>query len=420
MRTLAVVAALALGLVACKPPETETVSFGGIEPTLAAGHPIDTAGTMQTADAAAYPASPTSKFALRWPGSTARRAWAQAGPRLVMPFAFQGRPGPENRAPPTVSAATAATCEGLVTVDDAGLMLDGQPVFLFGVNAQYLLDNEFPEGIAAQVLADISQLGVNTVRVWYFHQEDPDRFERLLDLGAKFGLRFVVTLEDNVFVGKDWFFGRDDEKHYRPHLARTVERFRNRPEIVAWELINEPNCGDGGFDDGCVKTIRDWLVMASRIVREIDPCRPISTGLIGAGNFDNEKESYGKIQGKADVDMASVHRRTDEEWADEADLSDDDAIFFGEVYDRAYGSDCQVLSGSSLTERADRVKDDLSAAISEGADGYVLWDYAAGAVRRTNGDTKYYCSEFGYDSTDPLWDKLKRADLPPRVPWQLR
>jgi endo-1,4-beta-mannosidase len=194
-------------------------------------------------------------------------------------------------------------------------------VVLVGVNAHYLMDNELPEEAMHAILTELSTLGINAVRVWYFHNEDPERFDRLVTAAEQNDLLLVVTLADNVFKGRDWFFGEEDEEDYRPHVERTVQRFRDRPGIAAWELINEPNCGNGGHDDECQKMLRDWLVMAGRIVRGTDACRPVSTGLIGAGNFENEWDNYERIHEKSEIDLASIHRPTGLDWDLTSDLA---------------------------------------------------------------------------------------------------
>jgi beta-galactosidase/beta-glucuronidase len=333
------------------------------------------------------------------------------GPVATAPAAGPTQPPPPTSGTPA-SDVDLATCRGVVTASDEALVLNGEDVFLLGVNTHYLMDEEFPEAQSDAALSDLEAAGVNAIRVWFFHDEDPERFERLLDRAGEHGLAVVVTLADNVFKGRDWFFGEEDEEDYRPHVARTVARFRDRPEIAVWELINEPNCGNGGYDDDCLKRIRDWLVMAARIVREADPCRPISTGMIGAGNFDSEHANYRLTHSKDEIDLASVHRATDQEWDTASDLAGGEPIFFGEVYDRAYDAGCNPLGPSALNDRAERVKADVRAAVADGVDGYFLWDYAAGTIRRTNGDAKHYCSEFGYAGDDPVWSKLRGSGIP--------
>lgn len=344
-----------------------------------------------------------------------------------------GDPGPAPAVPdnldiplPTVgpppAAAVGGPCAGIAVRQDGALAIDGQPFTFFGVNAPYLIDPEFPEDQVEPLLAALSARGVNTLRVWYFRSHDPERFARLLDLGARHGLRFVVTLEDNVFRGVDWFFGKEDEEKYRPHLERTVTRFRDRPEILLWEPINEPNCGEGRHDDACLKTIRDWLKMSAGMIKAIDACRVVSSGMIGDGNFEEEERSYRLIHRADDLEMLSVHKRSTDERESELELAEDEErpIFYGEIYDQAYDEGCEPLSGDRSPEaRAERIKEDLRRSVEEGVDGYLLWEFAAGIVRPPSGGTRDYCSSFGYSLDDPLWAKLGGSEgLPPPVPWR--
>jgi len=419
VRPAALVAAGWLCFGACTPPEPSGTP--GASPA---------ASSVPTSESVAPAAAPPGLQYLPFvPQMAAREALPSplppqpTGPgRGYPPPGPGGYPGPAG--PDLATAATGgsdpAPCAGIVDRDGERLVLAGEPVVFFGVNAHNVLDPEFPEPRAAEILAALADRGVNTVRVWFFAQHDLERFERLLDLGRTLGLRYVVVLGDNVFKGRDWFFGRDDEKKYRPHLERTVSRFAGRPEILAWEVINEPNCGDGGFDDDCLKTIKDWVTMASRMIKALDACHPVSSGMIGDGNFDTEREVYKQIHKRDSIDLVSVHRPSGDPPADELELAEDIArpIYYGEVYDRAYGTDCEPLDGGAeLVRRAGRIQEDLADALDDGADGYLLWDLSAGLVTQTNGRPRDYCGEFGYALDDPVWARLAAAGLPPRVPW---
>jgi len=317
------------------------------------------------------------------------------------------------------SAPLGGTCGGIAQRDGQDLTIDGELLTFFGVNAPYFLDDELPEAEVEQAMVDLAARGVNTVRVWYFAEHDPQRFARLLDLGRRTGIRFVVTLEDNVFEGRDWFFSDDDEHVYRPHLQAAVSEFKDRPEILMWEVVNEPNCGDR-FDDACLKTIKDWLTMSSRMVKSIDGCHLVTTGMIGAGNYENEWANYRQIHKREYIDVASSHRRTGEDRSHDLEQAAEAGrpIIYGEVYDVAYDGACSPLTDSILKERAERVKDDLRDSIEDGVDGYLLWDYAIGTVELESGGVKHYCGEHGFERDDPLWDKLAAEPLlPAPVPW---
>jgi hypothetical protein len=414
--------ALALGLLtACTPtptpPGDPLVTPGGA----AEANPGDS-GTDPSVATSAYPPPDTGE------SGTSALASGVSG-RLVLPHvdnlgtfdsaALPGTIPPLAAAPPTALPPVAADpgCPGIAVRDGDKLVVDGQPFVFFGLNAHSLLDEEFPEERVEPIVQALSERGVNTLRVWYFRNHDPERFERLLDIGARHGVRFVVTLEDNVFKGVDWFFGDTDEEKYRPHVRQTVERFKTRPEILLWEPINEPNCGDGRYDDECLKTLRDWLKMMAREIKTIDACHVVSTAMIGDGNFESEEKNYRNIHGSDAIEILSVHKRSVDDRVGELEAADDKErpIFYGEIYDEAYDEGCNVLDGDqSPRVRAERIKDDLRQAIEDGVDGYLLWDFSAGLI----GD-KDYCSKFGYYVDDPLWDKLQSGgDLPPPVPWR--
>jgi hypothetical protein len=320
--------------------------------------------------------------------------------------------------PPVVPVA--ADCAGIVQRDGERLVLDGQPVAFFGINAHYLLDREFPEAQVDFFLREMARREVNAVRVWFFHDEDPDRLERLLDAGRRHGLRFVVTLADHVFKTVDWFGDDEDEDDYRPHMARTVERFKARPEILMWELINEPSCGEGRYSAECAERIKGWLRSRAREVAAIDACHVVSTGMIGAGNFDEERDAFRRVHREDGIGIVSAHRRVDERRDVTLGIAGEIGrpIFYGEVYARGHDEGCRPLEGDDSPEqRARRVLDDLEDALEEGVDGYLLWALAAGRIDTRDGE-KYYCGVNDYELDDPLWERLEAdPELPPPVPW---
>jgi len=314
------------------------------------------------------------------------------------------------------------SCDGIVRSEGEDLVLDGQPFSFFGINVHYLVAPDFPEALTYEIVAGLAQREVNTIRVWFQPGSDPERFERLLDIGRQLGVKFVVTLGDNVFHGRDWFGSDDDRQVYRPHLYRTAERFRDRPEILMWELLNEPNCGDGGYDDDCLETIRDWIGGRADELATIDACHPISSGMIGPGNYEPEHDSFRRIHRRDSVTVVSAHRRTDESRARALEIAAEIGrpVVYGEIYYKAYDKACQPLDGGAeLDRRAESVRDDLRRAVEDGVDGYLLWTFAAGTIERPNGTAAHFCGETDYEISDPVWEKLARdGELPPPVPWR--
>lgn len=413
-----------------------TAAAGAAEAT--AGAPPGAVGQDSRGAGAAYPDGPAAGSGA-YPDRSAAgagRAWPQAARRLGLPWLAQGPglPGgeavvasPVNAAstPPAGGAAAssppgspgpAGPCAAMVGRQGGQLLLHGRPWRFFGVNATYLTEPDFPEAEVLPLLEGLARRRVTALRVWFQPGQDPERFQRLLDEGGRLGLRFLVTLGDNVHQGVDWFFGEEDEEVYRPHLEAAVGRFKNRPEILAWEPVNEPNCGEGRFDEACVKTLRDWVVGTARSIKAIDGCHLVSSGMIGAGNYDLDRDSYRRLHKKDEIDLISVHRGVDRDTELERELAEDIAkpILYGEIYDIANDEGCQPLPGrAGPSGRAGRVAEDLARAWAQGVDGYLLWDLNLGQVRKSNGDRGYYCSKFGYPLEDPVWGRLAEQGLLP-------
>jgi hypothetical protein len=147
--------------------------------------------------------------------------------------------------PAVVRAAPSFT----VTADGKLLGPDGRPFFLLGFNYEGPADRAWkmwedanwdPPRIDAD-LGRAARIGLNTVRV--FVQSPLPReiaagnFRKLdtfLDLAAKHKLAVILTLFD---------YPDDDLSRVAETARRIAERYRNRAEILAYDLKNEPKYG---------------------------------------------------------------------------------------------------------------------------------------------------------------------------------
>lgn len=315
--------------------------------------------------------------------------------------------------PPAANAkppqADSALCRHLVTRVGDQLFLEGKPFTFVGVNVSYLLEDYFPETEMRQSVAFLAESGVTVVRVWLYPQHSLDRAERLFDLGRKYNMRFVVTLENYYFdKGGWWFDPAFYTEKYLPHVRRVVTRFRDRPEIVMWELMNEPNCSTEPTGN-CPANLTRWAQVVSEEIKALDPCHPITTGVI---RIDLGEEHYWQLHAIPTIDVVSIHKAADLWLADEVRVARElgKPVLIGEVYQQAYNESCQHAFDRAPEKRAAIVAADLQQALAEGVDGYLLWQYGHGRVV-VEGYVSYYCGIYDYLQDDPVWELLKTAPV---------
>jgi hypothetical protein len=332
---------------------------------------------------------------------------AQANPpdfllRMLYPFPAQ----------PTVAQGEFVTRQG------EQLFLYGKPFTFVGSNVSYLLEDYFPEAEMEKALAYLTAAGATALRVWVYPKHDLDRAARLFDLGRKYNLRFIVTLEDYYYDKGPWWF--DNSPPYRntylPHVRKTVARFRDRPEIIAWELMNEPNCSKDDLRT-CPPNLVRWAKNVSAEIKSLDPNHLISVGSISA---DGDMETYRQLHAPATIDLVSLHKRVGDWFPEEAKIAHElgKPMLIGEVYFEAYNQGCGELHEGALEKRAAAIASDLQRAWSgaEHVAGYLLWQYGHGQVV-VGKEVQHYCGGMDYMRGDPVW-KLIQATPVTRAPFR--
>jgi len=164
----------------------------------------------------------------------------------------------------------------------------------------------------------IASLGLNVVRLfllWDDWQPTPStvsdaclqRFGQVCDTAAEFGLGLDVTFFTGHMSGPNWapgwlldglplpfarqvvsggqvvqsgyrnYFTDDEARAAQRLLLRTVvSAFRDHPAVWMWNLGNEPDLFAIAPDRA---TGRGWVEEMTTLIRQIDPQRPITTGL---------------------------------------------------------------------------------------------------------------------------------------------
>ena len=306
------------------------------------------------------------------------------------------------------ASGLATSSLGWVTRSGEDLLVDGRSFVFVGTNASFLAGPFFPESEMEETLSQLAELGVMVVRIWVEPWCDLTRLARLLDLGSQYGIRFIITLQD--FFGQQdggWFRG-----HYQdvdlPHIRNVVPLFADRPEILMWELMNEPMCPEGDAGKDCWDALVSWADTTSAEIKRLDAHHLISAGTLDVRFDPLATEAFRRIQALPDVDVVSVHRRVGGLPETELRIAHElgKPIFFGEVQLAGHDESCQPISSYSLQSRAQRIAEDLHDSLTAGVDGYLLWQYAYGPVDMGS-HTQYFCGELDYFRDDPVWDILR-------------
>jgi len=134
-----------------------------------------------------------------------------------------------------------------VSVDGGVLTVNGKPIRLRGVNRHEWHPETgralTPDTMLADVLL-MKRHNINAVRTSHY---PPD--SRFLDLCDAYGLWVIdeCDLETHGFVFGGWQGNPSDDPAWREayldRAARTVERDKNHPSIIAWSLGNEAGTG---------------------------------------------------------------------------------------------------------------------------------------------------------------------------------
>lgn len=234
---------------------------------------------------------------------------------------------------------------GFVYRDGSRLYLDGEPYRFVGVNMPWP-NNRQPGGCGPPVTVaplekalDRVSRSVNAARVWFFQSQatvdgarDWTAFDETLRAIAERDLKVIVTLADQAgscadpggFKDIDWYesgyanaVSPGFPQTYRDYVRDVVARYADRPEVLAWQLINEASVDTPGV--GCAderaaaEILRRWTDDMAGLVRAIDPNHLISlgTGLQGGCGYavddDPTRSSYRYVHASPEVDLCEYH-----------------------------------------------------------------------------------------------------------------
>lgn len=157
-----------------------------------------------------------------------------------------------------------------IAVHGDALLLNGEPLFLRGVNLHEEIDGRraHSEADAQRMLEQAKQLGANFVRLAHYPHS-----EHLVRLADRMGV--LLWQEIPVYQGIDFAAAGMQEK-LETMLAEMIDRDRNRAAVIVWGIANETSPGPA----------RNAALSAlAQQARQRDPTRLVSAAFYGPG-FD--------------------------------------------------------------------------------------------------------------------------------------
>ena len=232
--------------------------------------------------------------------------------------------------------------------------------------------------------------------------------ERLIRLGGKYGLKFIIVLEgymaaDYPTKSEAWFHS-GYQGEYMDHLRSVVARLRDYPEVALWQLMGEPSCAPEGGKRSCYNSLVEWARVASEEVKKLDPCRPVAVGMISVGGPQPQgEEAWREMHELPSIDAVTIHAWTNVWYERELRIADELnlPVLYTEVYHRAYKKNGRLLYKGVLEERAPIIEDFMQRSFDAGVDGIILWQYIH----------QGYCGELDYDRSDPVWKSLQSFSI---------
>ncbi|ESQ48947.1 hypothetical protein EUTSA_v10020842mg [Eutrema salsugineum] len=216
-----------------------------------------------------------------------------------------------------------ASSDAFVSRKGLQFILNGKPFYANGFNAYWLTYEATDPATRFKVtfaLQNATIHGLTIARTWGFHdggyralQTAPGSYNELAFQGLDFaiaeakrlGIKMIITFVNNYsdFGGRkqyvDWAKSKgqsvtseDDfytnplvKQFYKNHVKTIVNRvntftkvaYKDEPTIMAWELMNEPQCKA----DPSGKTLTAWIREMAPYVKSLDSKHLLSTGLEG-------------------------------------------------------------------------------------------------------------------------------------------
>jgi endo-1,4-beta-mannosidase len=307
---------------------------------------------------------------------------------------------------------------------ESGLVDQGRPYRFLGVNVYSLASHPPGDGYECgrtftdeqlhQTFRDLAAMGANAVRLDAYQSftaggQDYSRLDRIFRLGRRYGIRLILTLENQWshctqggYKRADWYRNGYQRPYgayrqsYVEHVVGLVTRYRDEPALLMWQLMNEPESfrANGRPDWTALKRFSDRMI---RAIRRIDRRHLICLGSSGVSRWRGGPVWY-RILLNSGSDIAEAHDYGLPTVAWPPVIRDSWRVahesrkpfFVGEV-------GIPLKPPVSQAKRAAQTIAKLKAAWAHGVDGILVWSYDA------NDGTKR-----DFDRSDRLYREFQR------------
>src|SRR6266849_1749857 len=322
-----------------------------------------------------------------------------------------------------VSATGFVSTSGFVSARGRQFFLNGHPFRFVGVNRYNLLssnnhDRSFDESWTQQKLnhyfAEMKQLNITAIRFRAFQHftngTDFSAFDYLISLSDKYNIKLIPTLENQWsdctqggYKYDAWYrsgyltpYG-NYRLSFKNYLKIVISRYKNSPEIMMWQIMNEAESKDtSGNQD--FQALYRFAKGISSYIKSLDSNHLISLGTIGSGQPGTQGDDYRRLYALSTIDVLEYHDYDDtspfpnylsQRFKDSRVLNK--PLCMGEA---GIKSHCTGMGCYTQQQRADLFRAKMSAFFREGGVGYLIWSY------RDNYPNPDQIYEF--DASDPL------------------
>lgn len=304
------------------------------------------------------------------------------------------------------------------------LLRHGQPFRFVGVNCYRLAERS---DWGDEIFATLAAHGVKVVRFWAFQKHcgptgtDFTKFDALVEAAIAHDILLLPVLENQwaaCTYGPDikqrewyesgWREQRFGPLSYREYVRAVAVHFRNAAQILAWQLINEPEIWPDTEENFAV--LRRFAVEAAQELKAMDPNHMVSLGLLGLGQPSTTGKRYRALHDTTRIDVVSAHDHGYIFYAMPGnDAAKPQNSFYADLCDaRRLGKpflateSCVPLPWINGDEgrRVELFRAKLDAFFAAGGAGYIVWNYEPRIE-----------SDCGFDAHDPVLGLLGEASV---------